>query len=196
MRRVAALLVCLPLLFACGSSSSSSNVTSPATAPVGASRQPTQSTLKPAEPAGTKTYTGLARNHVDTKVDYAQNPPVGGPHNPVWQTCRFYSEPIFNEHGVHSMEHGAVWNTYTPNLPADQVAVLKAMEPSHGYLLITPYPGLPANVVASAWGKQLLLTSVDDPRLAQFVAYFELGPQTPEHGVRCQGGTTDLATDS
>jgi hypothetical protein len=196
MRRAAALLVCLPLLFACGSSTSSKAPASASTAAAASGGAATGSTLKPAEPIGTKTYTGLARNHVDTRVDYPQTPPVGGPHNPVWQTCQFYSEPIFNEHGVHSLEHGAVWITYAPDLPADQVAVLKAMEPSQGYLLISPYVGLPANVVASAWGKQLLLTSVNDPRLAQFVAYFELGPQTPEQGVPCQKGTTDLATAS
>src|ERR1700712_1025709 len=186
MRRALAFLVCIPLAIgAC----SSDKTAAPATTPAGG-----VTTLAPAEPTGTKTYTDLARTHVDTKVDYPQTPPVGGPHNPVWQTCKFYDQPIFNEHGVHSMEHGAVWITYKPDLAADQVAVLKALEPSKDYLLISPYPGLPANVVATAWGKQLYLDSVNDPRLAQFVAYFELGPQTPEQGVPCQGGTTDLAS--
>jgi hypothetical protein len=112
----------------------------------------------------------------------------------VWQTCQFYDQPIHDETGVHSMEHGAVWITYSPDLPADQIATLKAFEPSKDYLLITPYAGLPAKVVATAWGKQLYLDSVDDPRLAQFIATFEHGPQTPEDGVPCQGGTTQLAT--
>ena len=147
----------------------------------------------PGEPAGTKTYTGLSRNHVDTKVDYPQTPPVGGPHNPVWQNCQFYDQAIHNETGVHSMEHGAVWITYSPDLPADQVATLQALEPSKGFLLISPYAGLPAKVVATAWGKQLYLDSVDDPRLAEFVTTFEHGPQTPEAGVVCQGGTTQTA---
>jgi Protein of unknown function (DUF3105) len=187
MRRAVAILVCIPLvLAACGSDKKATSTT----AAPGVS---TGSTLAPAEPEGTKTYTGLARNHVDTKVDYPQTPPVGGPHDPVWQTCRFYDKPILDEHGVHSMEHGAVWITYAPDLAADPVAELKAMEPSTGYLLISPYPGLPAKVVATAWGKQLYLDSVSDPRLEQFVAYFEVGPQTPEQGVPCRGGTTVLA---
>src|SRR4051812_50125725 len=58
----------------------------------------------PGEPAGTKTFRDLARTHVDTRVDYPQTPPVGGPHNPVWQTCRFYDQAIHDETGVHSME--------------------------------------------------------------------------------------------
>ncbi len=67
------------------------------------------------------------------------------------------------------------------------------MEPSKGFLLISPYEGLPAKVVATAWGKQLYLDSVDDPRLAEFITTFEHGPQTPESGVVCQGGTTETA---
>jgi hypothetical protein len=186
MRRVLGVLVAIVAagsLAACGSDAGSASTNAGST----------PSTF-PGEPAGTTTYTGLARTHVDTRVDYPQTPPVGGPHNPVWQTCQFYDQPIHNETGVHSMEHGAVWITYAPDLPAAQVATLKALEPSKQFLLISPYEGLPAKVVATAWGKQLLLDSVDDPRLAQFVALFEHGPQTPEAGVSCQGGTTQVAT--
>src|SRR6478672_8990532 len=164
MRRVVGVLVAIVTvgsLAACSSDSSGSKSTDAVSATV------------PGEPDGTKTYTGLSRNHVDTKVDYPQTPPVGGPHNPVWQTCQFYDQPIHDETGVHSMEHGAVWITYQPDLPADEIATLQALEPSKDFLLISPHDGLPAKVVATAWGKQLYLDSVDDPRLAQFVATFE-----------------------
>ena len=42
-----------------------------------------------------------AANHVEGEVLYEQIPPVGGPHNNAWQNCGFYSEPIYNWHGVH-----------------------------------------------------------------------------------------------
>jgi hypothetical protein len=58
-------------------------------------------------------------------------------------------------------------------------------------VLVSPFTGLPSPVVASAWGKQLVLESVNDPRLAQFVAYFDDGPQTPELDTPCSQGTTD-----
>ena len=85
------------------------------------------STLPPAtgEPAGTQTFTDLEQTHVDTPVNFPQTPPVGGPHSPAWQTCAFYDTAVPNERGVHSMEHGAVWITYSPDLDAAQVAVLK-----------------------------------------------------------------------
>ena len=60
-----------------------------------------------------------------------------------------------------------------------------------GSARVSPFTGLPTPVVASAWGKQLQLDAVDDPRLAQFVDYFDDGPQTPEKNTPCDQGTTD-----
>ena len=75
----------------------------------------TTTTHKKAPPVGVvKSYSNLSRNHTKEPVDYPQTPPVGGPHNPIWQNCGFYSKPVRNEHAVHSMEHGAVWITYSP----------------------------------------------------------------------------------
>ncbi len=139
--------------------------------------------------AGLKTYTGLSRNHVTTAVTYPQTPPVGGDHDQVWQNCGVYDQPVKNENGVHSLEHGAVWITYKPDLPADQVAKLADAAKGQAYVLVSPYPGLPAPVVASAWGKQVQLNSASDPRLDQFIRTFVQGPQTPEPGAACIGGT-------
>jgi hypothetical protein len=111
----------------------------------------------------------------------------------VWQTCQFYDQPIMTERGVHSMEHGAVWITYSPDLPATQVDVLRGLAESGKEVLVTPFDGLPTPLVASAWGKQLQLQSADDPRLAQFVRYFDDGPQTPEKDTPCSQGTTETA---
>lgn len=127
-------------------------------------------------------------NHVDTPVKYAQSPPVGGDHSPVWLNCGIYDKPVPNENAVHSLEHGAVWVTYQPTLAAAQVATLRDALPST-YTILSPYEGLSSPVVASAWGKQLTLDSADDPRLAAFVKQYRQGPQTPEPGASCTGGT-------
>jgi len=48
---------------------------------------------------------------------------------------------------------------------------------------------LDAPVVASAWGKQLRLESGDDSELESFIRTYHQGPQTPEPGAACTGGT-------
>lgn len=142
-----------------------------------------------AAPAGTETFDDLSQNHVPGNVSYPQTPPVGGNHNPEWQNCGFYSQPIMPEKGVHTMEHGAVWVTYRPDLPSEQITALQRLAQAQTYILASAWPGgLPAPVVASAWGRQLTLTSAGDPELAAFVRAFRQGPQTPEPGAPCTGG--------
>ena len=63
---------------------------------------------------------GPAGQHTEAAVDYPQSPPAGGDHNPVWQNAGFYEEPVQNETAVHTLEHGAVWITYQPDLPRNR----------------------------------------------------------------------------
>jgi hypothetical protein len=142
---------------------------------------------------GVQSFSGLARTHVQGKVSYRQTPPAGGPHSPVWLNCGIYTSPVPNENAVHSMEHGAAWVTYRPGLPAAGRTALQDLvrgEPSskRSYTILSPYPGLPAAVVASAWGKQLRLASATDPRLGRFITAYAQGPQAPEPGAACSGG--------
>lgn len=148
-------------------------------------------TVPNVEPAGTKSFSDLDRNHVDTPVDYPQTPPVGGNHSPAWQTCDFYDSVIPSERGVHSMEHGAVWITFSPNLAPAEVEVLQALQAGGKEVLVSKYEGLPSPIVASAWGKQLEVQTASDPLLAQFVRYFDDGPQTPEVGTPCARGISE-----
>jgi hypothetical protein len=134
-------------------------------------------------------YDVASNAHVSGYVDYPQSPPVGGPHNPVFQQCGFYDQPVGNEHAVHSLEHGAVWITYRPGLAAAQVNRLREVAATSDHILVSPYPDLPSPVVVSAWGYQLRLPSADDPRLEQFISRFV--NQGPEPGASCTGGTTE-----
>ena len=143
--------------------------------------------------AGVQSFSGLSRTHVQGKVSYPQTPPTGGKHSSVWLNCGIYTSLVPNENAVHSMEHGAAWITYRPNLPAGGVTALQNLvrgEPQskRSYAILSPYPGLPAAVVASAWGKQLRLSSASDPRLGQFITAYAQGPQVPEPGAACSGG--------
>ena len=137
---------------------------------------------------GVQEYPNLSRNHVDGPVTYPQTPPVGGDHSAIWMSCGVYPAPVKTEEAVHSLEHGAVWVTYRPDLPADQVSILAGVVSKYSYGLLSPFVGLDSPVVASAWGLQLKLTSASDPRLQEFVAKYQNGPQTPEPGASCSGG--------
>lgn len=138
---------------------------------------------------GVTEYTDLGRDHVGETVRYDQTPPVGGPHSPVWQNCGVYTESIANENGVHTLEHGAVWITYHPDLPDSEVQVLQTITRQSGYRLLSPYPDLPSPIVISAWGYQLQIERADDSRIKDFIEQYELNPQGPEPGAPCTGGT-------
>ena len=135
-----------------------------------------------------KDFTYSAGKHVQTAVTYKETPPVGGEHHPVWLNCGVYDKPVPNENAVHSLEHGAVWVTYRPDLAKADVDKLKDTLPGT-YALLSPFEGLPAPVVASTWGHQIQLTGADDPRLEEFIKKYRQGPSTPEPGALCTNGT-------
>jgi Protein of unknown function (DUF3105) len=139
-------------------------------------------------PTGVQSFEITERSHVQAPVSYPQVPAVGGNHAPIWQNCGFYETPIANENAVHSLEHGAVWITYRSDLPEAQIERLRRLAQSQSYILVSPLPEQSAPVVVSAWGHQLHLASIEDPRLDQFVGVFRLGPQAPERGGSCTGG--------
>jgi hypothetical protein len=145
----------------------------------------------------------LSHDHVAGPVQYAVTPPVGGPHNATWMNAGVYTTPVPSERAVHNLEHGAVWITYRPNLPASQVAQLVSFfnrqtlipEASDGgrsnrFVDLSPWTGndLPSPIVISSWGYQLRVTSPTDPRLQQFVDTFRhSSTYSPEYGSPADG---------
>jgi hypothetical protein len=125
--------------------------------------------------------------HTTGPVTYPQTPPAGGEHNPTWLNCGIYGEPVPNVYAVHSLEHGAVWVTYDPQLSADELATLREHLPS-SYVILSPYVGLPSPIVLSAWNVQLGVESPDDPRLPRFFEEYWRSQNVPEPGALCTGG--------
>lgn len=128
-----------------------------------------------------------ASAHVTAAVDYPQNPPAGGEHNPAWLNCGVYTQPVPNENAVHSLEHGALWVTYDPSLSSSDLDSLKAKLPST-YVILSPFDGLPSPIVLSGWNVQLQLEEADDPRVAQFFEEYWKSDTVPEPGALCTGG--------
>jgi hypothetical protein len=133
------------------------------------------------------TFPDIEAGHVQGTVDYPMSPPAGGPHNAVWLNCGVYDQPVPNENAVHDLEHGAVWITYRPDLPAADVATLKALTPST-YAVLSPYEGLDAPVAISAWGAQLKVSDPADPALQAFIDTYWKSADAPEPGAPCTGG--------
>ncbi len=149
----------------------------------------------------------LEHDHVAGPVTYAVTPPVGGPHSATWMNAGVYTAPIPSERAVHNLEHGAIWITYDPSLPAAQVTALTAFVTkqspiaesaravgengqSNRYLDLSPWAtsSLPTPIVMSAWGHQLRLTSATDPRMQQFVDTFRANATySPELGSAVDG---------
>ncbi len=148
-----------------------------------------EATPTPPEIAGLETFEVASAAHTEEDVDYPQDPPAGGPHHPVWQSCGFYEAPVRPEHVVHSQEHGAVWITIRPDLPERELVLLQRLTDRNEYVLVSPSPDQEEPVVASAWGAQLRLEEATDERLRAFVrAYAGNGP---EPGAPCDGGTEE-----
>ncbi|WP_405105000.1 DUF3105 domain-containing protein [Micromonospora sp. NBC_01405] len=135
-------------------------------------------------------------NHQQGAVKYVQAPPVAGPHNGAWQNCMgdVYDAPIANEHAVHSLEHGAVWITYRPDLPADQVAQLKDKVAGKEKMMLSPYEGLDKPISLQTWGYQLKVDKADDSRLDDFIKTLRVNASIEGPTANCSQGITATGT--
>lgn len=138
---------------------------------------------------GVQTFGELSRNHVQDAVDYPQQPGAGGDHAPVWTNCGIYTTPVSEQRAIHSLEHGAVWLTYNPDLPAEEVSKLTAVAQNEPYVLLSPVQDQTDPVTATAWGTQLPLQDAGDSRITAFINAYSQSPQAPEPGAACSGGT-------
>lgn len=132
-------------------------------------------------------FPNLEQTHVQGTVDYPMSPPAGGPHNPVWLNCGIYDQPVPSENAVHDLEHGSVWITYNPDLPAADIATLKSRTPSE-YAVLSPFPGLDSPMAISAWGATYKFTDPNDPVLDEFITKYWRSADSPEPGAPCTGG--------
>ncbi len=134
-------------------------------------------------------------NHQPGLLTYPVTPPVGGPHNARWQNCMgdIYPAEIAEEHAVHSLEHGAVWVTYSPDLAPDEIDKLADRVRDVEYTLMSPFPNLDAKISLQAWGYQLKVDNADDGRIDDFISALRRNA-TREDGASCSGGITDATT--
>lgn len=128
------------------------------------------------------------QGHLET-VSYPVTvlPLAGGIHDPSWQNCGIYDSPIAAEFTLHSLEHGAVWIAYHPELPSEQINQLREITRAGSHRILAPYPNLQSPIVLTAWGYQLQVLDANDSRLRDFIHNYEKRGQAPEAGARCSG---------
>ena len=138
-------------------------------------------------PIGIEVNPATTNRTVERPIRYDRRPPTNGNHDPLWQNCGFYEQPIEDRHAVHSLDHSVVWITYRPDLPVKQVKSLRPYS-KETYVILSPYPGQDAPVIATLWRVQLELNSANDPRLRRFVNQFRISELAPLSGNRCTLG--------
>lgn len=138
-------------------------------------------------PEGIEVYPSTTNKLTEGPIEYDRSPPTNGRHDPLWQNCGVYEQPINDRYAVHSLDHGVVWITHSPDLPADEMEALRSYG-DEKYVVVSPYPGQDAPVVATSWRVQLELDGADDPRLREFVDGFRISEIAPLSGNRCEGG--------
>lgn len=140
-----------------------------------------------------------AATHVtsDQRVAYNRFPPVGGPHDGTWANCNgvVYDVGVRDENMVHTLEHGAVWITYDPDLiTQDDLNTLTSVVDGQPYLTLSPRPGLDSPISLQAWAHQLKLESAADERVQQFITALRQNRWVhPENGATCQQPSFDTA---
>lgn len=144
---------------------------------------------------GLTLFSNPGREHrQDDDITYGREVPMGGAHLASWLNCGIYDEPVSVEKVVHSLEHGVIWLAYRPDLPADQISLLRNLVRQEQqrwgkpFLILAPKPGLDAPVMVTAWQMQLELDNASDKRLVQFLRRYHQGLFTPEPGADCTGG--------
>jgi hypothetical protein len=129
-----------------------------------------------------------SREHTDENVDYPTVPPAGGDHLGIWHTCGIYKVELLDEAAVHSLEHGAVWITYKPEIEKEEIVKLTTMLSDKTKILLSPHSEQMSQIVATAWGRRLEVETASDPRLNKFIDFFTDGESAPEAGITCDRG--------
>ncbi len=124
---------------------------------------------------------------LEAEIALGDLPPTGGLHSPQWQNCGIYDQPVNAANAVHALEHGAVWITYHPDLPSEQITQLRDLVRGSTHLLLSPYPGQASDVVLTAWDVQLSLETAADERVSEFIDRYR-NTRGPEPGASCSNG--------
>lgn len=137
-------------------------------------------------PTGVFSVPVVGAAHIDGAIEY-DGVPAGGSMNGIWLTCGAYDDPVPSENVVHSLEHGAVWITYPPDLDESGIDTLNGYARSGSKVIVSPFPG-ETGIVVTAWGNRIEAPDPGDINISRFIRAFVSSGDAPEPGGRCSGG--------
>jgi hypothetical protein len=124
---------------------------------------------------------------VGETVAYEESPPVSGRHAPSPIPCGTYGEAVPNEGLVHSLEHGAVYLLYAPDVPVPQIRQLEEIAGNYDEnVLVAPYDGeMETPIAVGSWGERMDLEEVDEDAITTYIDTFAgEGPES-DTGQTC-----------
>ena len=124
------------------------------------------------------------RDHVPagTTVEYQTNPPTSGGHLGQAKEWGIYSQEIDDKAGVHNLEHGGIWITYT-DISEEEIETLEALGKQNSQsTVVSPRSGNDSKIAVASWGKVLRLESVDIVLIQKYIDTYK--NQSPERLAR------------
>lgn len=126
------------------------------------------------------------REHIAVGTEhepYNSNPPTSGPHYAEPAAPGFRGDDdIADEHIVHSLEHGLIWISYTPDVTEAVINALREFD--DGLTVITARTANDTDIAVAAWGRLdtfdvgEALTDAELQRIQDFITrYANRGPE-------------------
>ena len=104
-------------------------------------------------------YPNQGQSHVELNKEftYNSNPPTSGPHFPSPASWGTYDYEANDKFFIHNLEHGGIWISYRPSVPASVVSDLKGIinEFSGSKIVMTPRSANDTDVAIAAWTRLL-----------------------------------------
>jgi hypothetical protein len=119
------------------------------------------------------------RTHTDDPVDYPDNPPAGGNHNPVPLDWGIYDKPQPDERWVHNLEHGHIVISYKGLSSKDLKTLIGDVKEQPYHLVLLPRPAADQDGIwYVAWAHRLFCRHPSEAALQEMKDQFlDQGPE-------------------
>ena len=110
---------------------------------------------------------------------YLSNPPVSGWHYGETVEWGIYDQELTDQNVIHNLEHGGIWITYKPDVPAELVENLKRVAGEYKRkVVLSPRAANDSPIALAAWGRLDKFDYFDEARIKKFIkAYKDKGPE-------------------